>query len=204
MFISIFFSYINVFTYISLSYQLDIKYIKVLTGNVYICLLISGNGVQFSSVQSLSHVRLFATPWTAAHQASWSVTNSWSLLKLMSIESVMLSNWCSSSVGPFSSHLQTFPASRSFQMSQFFISGGQSIGVSASASVLQMNIQGWFPLNLTSLISCIPRDSQESSPTPQFESINSSALNFFILQLSHPHMTTGKTIALTRQTLLVK
>ena len=98
--------------------------------------------VQFSSVHSLSHVRLFVIPWTAACQASLSITNSQSLLKLMSIESVMPSNHLiSSSVVPFSSHLQSFPASGSFQMSQFFASGGQSIGVSASASVLPMNIQ---------------------------------------------------------------
>ena len=68
-----------------------------------------------------------------------------------------LSWWChptiSSSVIPFSSHLQTFPASGSFQVSQFFISGGQSIGVSGSTSVLPMNIQDWFPLGLTDLIS---------------------------------------------------
>ena len=94
----------------------------------------------FSSVQSLSHVRLFATSWTAARQASLSMTNSWNLLKLISIEAVMLST-ISSSVNPFSSHLQSFPASSSFQMSQFFSSGGQSIGVSDSASVLPMDIQ---------------------------------------------------------------
>ena len=89
-------------------------------------------------------------------------------------------------------------------MSQFFISGGQSIGVSALASVIPMNIQTDFLQDGLVGSSCSPRDSQESSPTLQFESINSSALNFFILQLSHPHMTTGKTIVLTRQTLLVK
>ena len=75
----------------------------------------------------------------------------------------------SSSVIPFFSHLQSFPASGSFQMSQFFTSGGHSIGVSASASVLPMNIQDWFPLGW---------GSQESSPTLQFKSINSSALSF--------------------------
>ena len=76
---------------------------------------------------SLSHVQLFATPWTAAHQASLSITNSQSLLKLMSIESVMPSNHlilCR----PLSSRLQSFPASGSFPMSQFFASSGQSIG----------------------------------------------------------------------------
>ena len=93
-----------------------------------------------------------------------------------------LSQWChatiSSSVVPFSSHLQPLPASGSFQMSQFFTSGGQSIGVSASASVLPMNTQDWSPLGWTGWISLCPRDSQESSPTPQFKSINSSALSF--------------------------
>ena len=90
------------------------------------------------------------------------------------------SPWChpaiSSSV-PFSSHLQSFPASGSFQMSQFFASGCQSIGISASTSVLSMNIQGWFPLGLTGLISLQSRDSQESSPAPQLETINSWALS---------------------------
>ena len=92
------------------------------------------------------------TPWTAARQASLSITNSQSLIKLMSIESVMPSNhliFCC----PLSSHLQSFPASRSFLVSQFFASGGQSIGVSASASVLSMNIQGCFPLGRTGGIS---------------------------------------------------
>ena len=105
-----------------------------------------------NSVQSLSHVRLFATPWIAARQASLSITNSRSLLKLLSIES-----WChpaiSSSVVPFFSHLRSFPASGSFQISQFFPSGGQSIGVSVSASVLPMNTQDWSPLGWTGWIS---------------------------------------------------
>ena len=79
-------------------------------------------------------------PWTAACQASRSITNSYTLLKLMSIESVMSSNNPSSAI-PFYSHLQSFPALGSFQMSQFFISGDHSIGVSDSASVLPMNIQ---------------------------------------------------------------
>ena len=105
----------------------------------------------FSSLQSLSHVWLFATPWTAAPQASLSITNSQSLLKLMSTESVMPSNHlilCH----PFLTHLQSLPTSGSFQMSQLFTRDGQSIGVSASTSVIPMNIQGWFPLGLTSLI----------------------------------------------------
>ena len=98
------------------------------------------NIVQFTSVQSHSHVQLFATPWTAAPQASLSITNCRSLLKLMSIESLMPSA-ISSSVLPFSSCPQSFPASGSFQMSQLFTSGGQSFGVSASTSVLPVNTQ---------------------------------------------------------------
>ena len=107
---------------------------------------------QFSSFQSLSRVRLFATPWTAARQASLSITNSRGLLKLMSIESVMPSNISSSAV-PFSYSLQSFQASGSFLMSQLFASGGQSIGASAAASVLPMNVQDSFPLGLTGWIS---------------------------------------------------
>ena len=80
------------------------------------------------------------------------------------------SQWChptiSPSVIPFSSHLQSFPASGSFPMNQFFASDGQSIGVSALASVLPMNIQDWFPLGWTSLSPFSPRDSQESSSAP--------------------------------------
>ena len=91
------------------------------------------------------------------------------------------SRWChptiSTSVDPFSSHLQSFPASGPFPVSQFFTSGGQSIGASASASVLPMNIQDWSPLGWTGWISYSPRDCQESSPTPQFKSINSLVLS---------------------------
>ena len=180
--------------------------------------------IQFISVQLLSHVWPFETPWTVAWQASLSITNSQSLLKLVTIESVMPSNHCplwssfppafnlshrqgifqlvhlhlssvpfssvaqscltlcdpmnrttpglpvhhqlpeftqthvhrvrdapaiSSSVAPFSSYPQSFPASGSFPMSQFFASDGQSFGLSASASVLPMNMQDWFPLGWT-------------------------------------------------------
>ena len=113
------------------------------------CSFIAG----ISSVQSLSRVWLFVTPWTAACQASLSITNSQSLLKLMPTESVRPSNLISPSVVPFSSCPQSFPASESFQMSQLFTSGGQSIGVSASTSVLLMNIQDSFPLGWTGWIS---------------------------------------------------
>ena len=92
-----------------------------------------------------------------------------------------LSQWChptiSYSVVPFSC-LPSFPASGSFLRSQFFASGGQSIGTLASASVLPMNIQDWFPLGWTGWISLQSRDSKKSSPTPQFKSINSLVLSF--------------------------
>ena len=106
----------------------------------------------FSSVQLISHVQLFATPWTAICQAFLSITNSRSLLKPMSIELVMPSNHVILFV-PFSSHLKFFRASGSFQISQFFASSDQSIGVSASISILPMNIQDQFPLGWTGWIS---------------------------------------------------
>ena len=116
-----------------------------------------------------------------------------------------LSRWChpiiSFSVVPFSC-LQSFPASGSFPMSQLFSSGGQNIGVSALASVFLMNIQDWLILGLIGWISL--QDSQESSPTPQFKSINFSALSF----IYSPNLTSihdySKTIVLTRQTFVVK
>ena len=107
--------------------------------------------IEFSSITQLCPT-LFVMPWTAAHQASLSITNSWSLLKLMSIESVMPSNRLIL-LHPLSSCLQSFPASGSFPMSQLIASGGQSIGASASTPVLPMNIQDWFPLGLAYLIS---------------------------------------------------
>ena len=100
-------------------------------------LLLPSAFLQFSSAQLLSRVRLFATPWTVARQAPLSITNYQSPHKPMSIESVMPSNH-PSSVVPFS-YPQSFPASGSFQMSQLFASGGQSIGLSASTSVPPMN-----------------------------------------------------------------
>ena len=98
------------------------------------------------------------------------------------------SRWChptfSSSVICFSFLLQSFPASVSFQMSQFFASGVQSIGVSVSISVFPMIFQDWFPLGGT---GCSPRDSQESSTTPQFKSITSSVLSF-LYSPTHIHI----------------
>ena len=103
-------------------------------------------------VQVLSRVSLFVTPWTASRQSFLSFTISRSLLNLMFIVSVMPSHiiLCAA---PFSSCLLSFPASQSFPMSQLFASVHQNIGASASTSFLLMNIQGWFPLVLTDLIS---------------------------------------------------
>ena len=110
-------------------------------------------------VQSLNRVWLFLTPWTAACQAPLSC-NSRSLLKFMSIELVMLSNHLILCC-PLLLCLQPFPASGSFSMNQLFASGGQSVEASAPASVLPVNIQGWFPLGLTSLNHpCRPGDSR--------------------------------------------
>ena len=113
-----------------------------------------------------------------------------------------LSQWChptiSSSVVPFSSHLQSFQASGSFQMSQFFASGSQIIGVSASTSVLPMNTQDWSPLGWTGCISLQATKLQKSSPTPQFKSISSSVLTFLYSSALTSNMTNGKT--LTRRT----
>ena len=116
-----------------------------------------------------------------------------------------LSQWChpsiSSSVVPFSSCPQSFPASGSFQMSWLFASGSQSIGVSASTSVLPVNIQDWFSLDLTGWISGLLRIfSQHHSSKASI--LQHSA--FFIVQLSHSYITTGKIIALKRHTFVDK
>ena len=126
--------------------------------------------------QSLSRVQLFATPWIAARQASLSITNSQSLPKPMSIESVMPSNHlilCHLLLLP-----SIFPSIRVFSNELVLHIRWPSIGVSALASVLLVNIQDWFPLDWLVGSPCSPRDSQESSPTPQFKSINSLALSF--------------------------
>ena len=129
----------------------------------------------------------------------FSFTVSQSLLKLISIES-----WChptiSSSIAPFSSCLQSFLTSGSFPVSWLFASGGQSIGASASASILPMSIQDWFSLGLTGLMPLLSKGTLQS--LLQQHSLKASVLRcsaFFMVQLLHPYMTTGKTIALTRQ-----
>ena len=157
----------------------------------------------FSLILSLSRVRLFVTPWTTTHQASLSNTNSRSLLKLMSMKSVMPSNHlilCYPRLLPPS----TFPASGSLPMSQLFASGGQSIGVSASTSVLPMNTQDWsFRMGWLDLLAV-------QGTLKSFLQHHSSKASicwcsaFFIVQLSHPYMTTRKTIVLTRRTFVDK
>ena len=131
-----------------------------------------------SSVKSLSHVQLFVTPWTSARQASLSITNSWSLPKLMSSESVMPSNHLillSPSLPAFSlsQHQGLFP------ISQFFASRGQSIRVSASASVLRMNTQDWSPLWWTGWISL-----QSKGLSRVFSNTTVQKHQFFRAQLS--------------------
>ena len=165
------------------------------------------HGLTISSVQLLSNVQLFATPWIAARQASLSITNS-----QRSLNSCPLSRWChpaiSSSVIPFSCP-QSFPAVGSFPMSQLFAWGGQSIGVSAAASVLPVNTQDWSPLGWTSWISLQSKELSRvfSNTTVQkhkFFGTQLSSLSNSHIQLSHPYMTTGKTIALTRRTFVGK
>ena len=120
------------------------------------------------------------------------------------------SQWChptvSSSVVLFSSCLQSFPASGSFPMSQFFTLGNQSIGVSTWASVLPMNIHDWLPLGWAGWIS-LKSVQVHLKSFLQHHSSKASILRrlaFFIVHLSHPYMTTGKTIALTRRTFVGK
>ena len=138
---------------------------------------------RWSLVQLLSHVWLFATPWTAARQVSLTITNSWSLLKLMSVASVIPSNHlilCRPLLLPPS----IFPSIRVFSNES---SGGQSIGVSTSASVLPMNIQDWFPLGWTGWISL-----QSKGLSDIFSNTTVQKHQFFSAQLSHPYRTTGK------------
>ena len=160
--------------------------------------------LQFSSVLSLSRIWIFVTPWITARQASLSITNPRSSLKLMSIESVMPS-----------SHLILCrpllllppipPSIRVFPVSQLFTWGGQSIGVSALASFLPVNTQDWSPLGWIGWISL-----QSKGFSRVFSNTTVQKHQFFGTQLSspsnsqHPYMTTGKTVALTRRTFVGK
>ena len=143
------------------------------------------NLVQFSSVQSLSHVWLFVTPWITARQASLSITNSWSSLKLTSIELVIPS-----------SHLILChplfllppipPCIRVFSNESIFAWGGQSIGVSASTSFLPKNTPDWFPLGWTGWISTLKSLLQHHSSKASII----QHTGFFTVQLSHLYVTT--------------
>ena len=129
--------------------------------------------------------------WNAPGQTSLSFTICWRWLKLMSIESVMPSNHLTLCF-PFSSYLQSFPTPGSFLVSWLFTSGGQSFRASVSASVLPMNIEGWFLLGVTGLNSL-----QTLKNLLQHHSSKASILwcSAFMVQLSHPYMTTVKTTA---------
>ena len=133
----------------------------------------AGPQVTVSSVQSLSCVQLFATPWTAACQASLSITNSQSLPKLMSIESAMPSKHLTLFLLP-----SVFPSIRIFS-NEFFASGGQSIGISASTLVLPMNIQDWCLLGWIGWISLQPKRLSRV-----FSNITVQKHQFFSSQLS--------------------
>ena len=151
--------------------------------------------IGYQSVQSLSLIQLFTTPWTSVCQASLSITNSWGLLKLMSIEWVLPSNYlvlCH----PILLLPSVFPSITVFSTESVLRSGGQSIGASASTSVLPINIQNWFPLGLTGLISL-----QSKGLSRVFSNLTFQRHQFFGAQLSlwssshiHDHMTTGKAV----------
>ena len=139
--------------------------------------LLNHLAVQFSSVQSLSHVQLFVTPWTAGCQASLAITNSWNLPKLMSIELVMPSSYlilcCPLLLLP-----SIFPSIRVFPMSQLFASGGQNIGVSASTSVFPVNIQDWSRLGWTGWISSQSKGLSRVFSNATVQNITSLVLSF--------------------------
>ena len=160
--------------------------------------------VTVSSVQWLSHVWLCATPWTAACSVSLSITNSWS-----NSNSYALTQWChttiSSSALAFSSSLQSFPASGSFQIRQFFASGGKVFRVSASAISPSNEYSGLMSFRMDWMDLLAVRETLKC--LLQHYSSKASILwhsPFFIVQLSHPYMTTGKTKALIRWTFVVK
>ena len=158
--------------------------------------------VQFSSVQLLSCFRIFAT-----HESQHARPPCPSPTPGVHSDSCPSSPWChpdiSSSVVPFSSCPQSLPASESFQKSQLFAWGGQSTGVSALASFLPKKSQGLSPSEWTGWISLQSKGLSRVSLTPQFKSINSSALSL-LHSPTLPYMTTGKTITLTIRTLVGK
>ena len=160
------------------------------------------SSVQFSSVQSLSRVWLFATPWIAEHQASLSITISWSSLKLTSIESVMPSSHlilCRPLLflPPIPPNIRVFSNESTLRMRwpKYWSFSFSIIPSKENPGLISFRMD-WLDLLAV-------QGTHESSPTPQFKSINSLVLSF-IVQLSHPYMTIGKTIALTRQTFVAE
>ena len=155
--------------------------------------------VRFSSVTQSC---LFATPWTAAREASLSITNSWSLLKLMSIESVMPSNHlilcCPLLLLP-----SIFPSIRVFSNESVLCIRWAKYW-SFSFSISPSNEYSGLIFRMDWLDLLAVQETLKTSPTPEFKNINSSVSAFFIVQLSHPYMTAGKTTALTRQTFVGK
>ena len=161
------------------------------------------SSVQFSSAQSLSHVRLFATPWTAAYQASLSITNSWSLFKLMSIESVMLSNYlilcCPLLLPSILPSIRVFSNESALRIRwPKYSSFCFNISPSNEHSGLMFFRMDWLDLLAVqgTFKSLLQHHSSKASIL--------LCLAFFVVQLSHPYMTTGKTIALTRRTFVGK
>ena len=153
-----------------------------------------------NSVLSFSPVWLFETPWTAARQASLSITNSQSLLKFISIESVMPSNhliFCHPLLLP-----SVFPSIRVFSRESILCI--QSIGASTSASVLPVSIHNWFSLGLTNLISFQSKGLSRVFSNTTVEKYQLFSTQLSLWSNSHPYMTNGKTIALTRQTFINK
>ena len=183
--ISILFSIVPASIYISTNSAWEFSFLYILANISYFHVFLIITILQVV-VQSLSLVWLFVTPWTAAHQASLSITNSQSLLN-----SCPSSRWChptiSSFVVPFSFCLQSFPASGSFPITQLFLSGGQSIGASASGSVFPVNIKDWFPLRLTGLLSLLSKGlSRVFSSTTDWRHQFFSA-QLFLTSISHIH-----------------
>ena len=150
----------------------------------------------FTAVQLLSQVWLFVIPWTAAHQDPLSYTISGSLLKFLSIESVMLSNYfilchCLLLLSSI------FPSIKVFPNESDLPSGGQSTGASGLASVLPMSIQGWFPLGLTGLISLQSKELSRVLFNTKIWKHQFLGMDYLMIQCPHPYMTTEKIIALT-------
>ena len=160
----------------------------------------------FSSVQFCSAIQLFPTLYNPMNQASSTlglpVHHQFPELSQTHIHWVVIPSNHLILCHPLLLLPSIFPASGYFQMSQLFPSGGQSIGVSASTSVLPVNIQDWSPLGWTGWISL--QSKGQSSPTPQLKASILWCSAFFTVQLSHPYMTTGKTVALIRRTFVGK